>query len=476
MEAPSPFRLCASPEAYVPREASERCLGELEAFAQGGEPRVALLFGPSGMGKTLLLRVLAARLEGRLRSVYVPNPIFAPRELCLWALEALKVPREGDPEAALLRTAESLRREGGGLLLLVDDVELLPTRTQAWIFAVARRAGGALRAVLAGVDADRRDQLLECAVGGLQLVRLEEPMSAPESAALVRAELERSGAAPEVCARFDEAGLAEIHRRSRGLPIHVQNEAAAIAGGAPAGEERGLSLGARIVSVGHAPPVESPRPPARRPRTLETLRAVVAAPASARRPRLRDSMTFRLACAFAAGIAVAVGFETWTGEVAPRPETQAAAAAPPDSEAAVAAPPPVAARTPREPAPKPAAPEPARAAPETAPPERVARAPVSRPAARPPPKPAPAAPAAREKPPAPPPEPARPVAAASLLVSINARPWATIWIDGEPVGETPLAELPLAPGPHRFAAHLPDGRIVEREVEIGPESRHLRFE
>jgi hypothetical protein len=64
----------------------------------------------------------------------------------------------------------------------------------------------------------------------------------------------------------------------------------------------------------------------------------------------------------------------------------------------------------------------------------------------------------------------------TLGVNLNAVPWARVEIDGIEVGETPLAGVPLRPGPHAFRAHLPDGRIVERTVEIDAANRHVVFE
>jgi hypothetical protein len=47
-------------------------------------------------------------------------------------------------------------------------------------------------------------------------------------------------------------------------------------------------------------------------------------------------------------------------------------------------------------------------------------------------------------------------------VSINAQPWAEVWIDNERVGETPLANVQVPIGPHE---------IVFRHPELG-EKRH----
>lgn len=53
-----------------------------------------------------------------------------------------------------------------------------------------------------------------------------------------------------------------------------------------------------------------------------------------------------------------------------------------------------------------------------------------------------------------------------IPVSLNAEPWAQIEVDGRDVGATPIAGLLLAPGPHRFQARFPDGRVVERTLRV----------
>lgn len=60
-------------------------------------------------------------------------------------------------------------------------------------------------------------------------------------------------------------------------------------------------------------------------------------------------------------------------------------------------------------------------------------------------------------------------------VSINAFPWATIEIDGKAVGETPLANVEVSEGEHVFVARLPDGRVLSRTVEIGPDNVNVAF-
>ncbi len=66
--------------------------------------------------------------------------------------------------------------------------------------------------------------------------------------------------------------------------------------------------------------------------------------------------------------------------------------------------------------------------------------------------------------------------AATLAVQVNARPWANIEVDGVDLGPTPIAGIPLLAGPHRFRARMPDGRVLERDVDVSDENRFIVFE
>lgn len=77
--------------------------------------------------------------------------------------------------------------------------------------------------------------------------------------------------------------------------------------------------------------------------------------------------------------------------------------------------------------------------------------------------------------PDPAPEPP-PIAVPTVAIAINATPWATIEIDGEPVGETPLSGVSLPVGRHRFVAHMPDGSVRERVTHIDSDSDAVLFE
>ena len=62
-----------------------------------------------------------------------------------------------------------------------------------------------------------------------------------------------------------------------------------------------------------------------------------------------------------------------------------------------------------------------------------------------------------------------------VTVNINADPWADVWIDGRHLGDTPLADVPLAMGEHRFRAVFEDGKVVERTIDVDREHRFISF-
>jgi hypothetical protein len=64
----------------------------------------------------------------------------------------------------------------------------------------------------------------------------------------------------------------------------------------------------------------------------------------------------------------------------------------------------------------------------------------------------------------------------SFAVQINATPWANVEVDGIDLGATPLANIPLLGGAHFFRVRMPDGRVIERSIEIDAERRFISFE
>ena len=210
-----PFGLLTDPELYVPRPATERALEELERGVVLGDAPVAL-FGPAGIGKTLLLRVLSKRLAGSFRSAYLPYPLLAPRDLCRWALMALEEGATDDPEAALLAAARRGSNEDLGVLLLVDDADALPLKTGERLFEMLRSGQGDLRLVLAAADHARAWRVFEKSRDELCIVRLSDPMTREETGAyLVDAPSDVGGLTRAMRDLLDPDRRARIGRAAR---------------------------------------------------------------------------------------------------------------------------------------------------------------------------------------------------------------------------------------------------------------------
>jgi type II secretory pathway predicted ATPase ExeA len=215
---PDPFADLPNPALYVPRDASERALGELLACASQPD-RPAALLAPAGHGKTLLLHLLAARLPAALGAVYVPNPALTPAELCAWTLGCLGSPPWDDPIPVVSAYAEHRASCGGALVWLVDDAQLLPEETARWLGHVVAGAGGAIRLVVAAVD-DERGKALD-ALGALSRVdALAQPMERGETASYVFERLVRACVAAQLRARCKDA-LDAVHAASAGVPREV---------------------------------------------------------------------------------------------------------------------------------------------------------------------------------------------------------------------------------------------------------------
>ena len=472
------FAPTADPAAYVPRLALEAALAEL-AEVIGKTPACAALSGEPGLGKTLLLLLLRERLLGAFECLYVPFPRLSAPELWRWAAAALGLGAGEDDRDAVLGRARRLAGEGSGLVLLLDDAGALPVSTRADLFGALDTPGFSLVLALGSDDILQLDSLPPY----VRRVEIGPPMTLAETRSYVHARLRHADPDGALAARLTADRLAALHEASGGVParLHGLVDAwlrstpdAASPPGAAAKDGRAVVPAAPV-----APPLLLPAP-------LRALSRQLA------RPAVRFTLlglvlvatlgAWLLAWQQGPGVAsVGIPVEPATSRAEP------AAPAPLASEERspnVAAEPPAAESAPANPAPEPApeAPQgaPTSTAPEGAAPEaRAAR--KRRVASLAPPLPA--------VPPAPDPrrvelpvhiasprfpdehvprllEP-EPLAAAPAgpRLSVNARPWAAIRLDGTPVGDTPLGELRIEPGSHVVSAQLPDGRVVERTVE-----------
>jgi type II secretory pathway predicted ATPase ExeA len=464
LDRPDPFHPASDPAAYVPRPAFERALRELELCLRGGS-LVAALLGPPGIGKTLLLRVLAERLEEEFKVVYLPYPHTAARELCRWALIELGEKPGTDAEGVLLKVAARYTGPGGleedrtALVLLLDDADALPLGSARRLYELAREAAGGLRLVLTGADAQRLERTLSMMADDLPVLRLDEPMSAEETSEYVLSRLELVEADSATRALFTEETLGTLHELSRGIPAVLHEHAMAVLTGQglpdallpPAPSETSweavvveaererrdvASSGAPAPAAAESAPAAAEAP---RPRASTLLRGVEEAEARAaaqrRRPRSDRRIGRWLVAALALAALVVLGraVPPWLGAKlartsAPPPPVQPEPPAPAPAEAPVApeqpmpvleiplpeqppaqeVPVPLEAETPLQGA----SPSPA----EAEPPERAAQAESADPAPTAVPEPEPPAPEAPEAPtaaPAPAPAPEAPEAPAA---------------------------------------------------------------
>lgn len=221
VEVLDPFSLTADTRLYVARAATEHALETLLAVLDRGE-RAAALTGQAGLGKTLLLHVLADRSSERWRPVYVPYAALSVLDLCSWVLSTLGEEVGASPQAALDGVAKDLQREGLGLLLLVDDAAALPMETARWLGRLVAGPGGPLALVVASGDRSGSSATL-AALGRCEVVRLSEPMNDLECAEYIRARLGRARAPDSILARFDDASVRRLYAISGGNPrrLHI---------------------------------------------------------------------------------------------------------------------------------------------------------------------------------------------------------------------------------------------------------------
>lgn len=220
-----PFAPTADPARYVPRPATERALDELTGALERGD-RIVALQGPPGMGKTLLLRVLERRLSSRHTTVSIPYAALAPDELCRFVLGLLgrqESARRGTRDD-LVEIARVVAAAGRPLLLLVDDASALPVESATLLASLVQSV--AMRVVAAGLDridagaSPARDWVAELAA---TRVRLDAPMSREETAAHLRALLDRADS--DARRRLDANVAARLFAASGGVVRELHGHA-----------------------------------------------------------------------------------------------------------------------------------------------------------------------------------------------------------------------------------------------------------
>jgi type II secretory pathway predicted ATPase ExeA len=220
----NPFVATTDPRRYVPRPATERALAALEHQIDHEAAGATLLVGPSGIGKSLLLRVLARRLRDRFRTVSIcARDVDAPT-LCTLLLDQLRVPPGDDPEYALAVLGADWVERGSALVVALDDAHALPAATAARLGGLVLAAAGGLRMAAAAPEAT---PALARMLGAEYVVTLAEPMDLLETRAYVQAALAVAWAPPELRCIFDRQAIAQLHAESGGVPGSLNERASA---------------------------------------------------------------------------------------------------------------------------------------------------------------------------------------------------------------------------------------------------------
>ena len=232
------FSETSDPAAYVGRPASDAALDAVDRWLEGGATVGALVSTP-GLGKTMLLRVVEARLgergmasrsaAGRPNALYLPYAGLGPIDLAIWVHGLLGRPAPTITEAG--EAVEALARLGEGpdapFTLLLDDADSMPSETIEAITSMLPTERSSLRLLLA-LNPDSKGSRLVAALHALapQEIRYRERLSPVETRAYVRARMRWAGFAAAEIDRVDDEESRRIHALSNGIPRAIHAVAA----------------------------------------------------------------------------------------------------------------------------------------------------------------------------------------------------------------------------------------------------------
>ena len=162
-------------------ESARRELGE--ALRAGPDPIVVT--GPTGHGKTLLLRSLWSRPPNGFVPLFIPFANVEPDELAGWILETAYRRWDRHPAAELARLLRADVRFGARTLLLMDEVQATPRATLSKLFEIITDSGVAVSVVLAGLPGEALDLLLTALPRSIRKVMVSRPWSRADAELLL---------------------------------------------------------------------------------------------------------------------------------------------------------------------------------------------------------------------------------------------------------------------------------------------------
>ncbi|MBN2023941.1 MAG: AAA family ATPase [Pirellulales bacterium] len=231
-----PFPLRPDPTAFLASPAREESLARLD-FLVEYHRRLGLLLGPSGVGKTLLLGVFAARLRRRGCAVVAVGLVGAEPIDLVWQLAAgLGAAADPSDDLAMMwhvltEQLTANRYEQRDTVLLLDDADAASPETLLTIHRLARHdatADARLTLVLAGRP-ERIGRIGPALLDRADLRVDVDRWEAEDTRRFITESLARAGRRKPV---FADEALARLQELSDGLPRRASRlaELAMVAG------------------------------------------------------------------------------------------------------------------------------------------------------------------------------------------------------------------------------------------------------
>lgn len=240
------FSETSDPAAYVPREATESLLESLRVWGESDEAgsTVGAVIGSPGLGKTLILRVTEARMNGArrsgiaaptsagVRSLYVPYGGLELPDFAVWVYGLLgRTRKEGAVAPTFEQAIGALLGLGKGpqdpFYLLIDDADSISGETVRALNEYLPAKASPLRVLLA-LNPDSKGTRLMTQFHALEPtdMSLRDRMSIEETKTYLVARMRWAGFSEAEIGQLSDDWIHQVHSLSLGVPRALHGLAA----------------------------------------------------------------------------------------------------------------------------------------------------------------------------------------------------------------------------------------------------------